>query len=143
MTLNFRIIWIKIAASALLIIPGVMMILAPLVPMFFVAVSAFLDFAFQPLNGLETLSGTTAGLLNAILGGVLLGFGVMIWMVAEHVYRKDVKLGRRLLLAPIVSWFLCDSLGSVIAGAWFNAALNVGIFVLLTIPVLWPNRFAK
>lgn len=139
MTLQFRIVWLKCAAAALLIIPGVMMVLAPITP-FSAAVDMFLDLAFQPFDGAEQVAGTTALLLNAILGGVLVGFGVMIWMVAEHVYRRDMKLGRTLLLAPILSWFICDSAGSVLAGAWFNGILNVGILAFLTLPILLPSK---
>lgn len=139
MTQKFRIIWIKIATAALLIIPGLIMITAPVSP-FSAAVDAFLDLAYQPFNGEEVVSTTAALLLNAILGGVLVGFGIMIWMVADRVYRQDMALGRTLMMIPILSWFVCDSAGSILAGAWFNAILNVGILLSLITPLLWPIK---
>lgn len=142
MGLNARITTLKVAAFALLIGPGLIMITGPISPLMS-WVEAFLDLAYQPLNGLEKVNENAALLLNAILGGVLAGFGVMIWLVADRVYRQDQALGRSLILIPLCCWFLCDSLGSILAGAWFNAVINIAILAAFLLPLILPSSNAK
>ena len=142
MTLSARILFLKIAAGALLIGPGLLMILAPVTPTLGL-VERFLDLAHQPLDGAQAIAGDAAFLLNAILGGVLVGFGLMIWLAAERVYRNDPALGRSLILIPLFGWFISDSLGSVIAGAWFNTVLNTAILAIFIAPLAAPSRNAQ
>lgn len=141
MTLNVRILLIKAAAAGLLIIPGLVMATGPVTP-FMGLVNAFLDLAHQPIDGGQVVADDAARLLNAILGGILVGFGVMIWLVAERVLRTDPALGRGLILVPLLCWFTTDSLGSILAGAWFNAVINVAILVSFLIPLLAGNSKA-
>lgn len=142
MGLNARITALKVAAFALLIGPGLIMIAGPNSPSI-VLVEAFLDLAYQPLDGSQKVVDGASFILNAILGGVLIGFGVMIWMTAERVYRQDPALGRSLILIPLLSWFVCDSAGSIIAGAWFNAVINIAILATFLVPLLLPASDAK
>lgn len=142
MTLSVRILFLKIAAGVLLIGPGLLMILAPVTPTLGL-VERFLDLAHQPLDGAQAIVGDAAFLLNAILGGVLVGFGLMIWLVAERVYRNDPALGRGLILTPLIGWFVCDGLGSVIAGAWFNVVLNTVFLAIFVAPLAAPSRDAR
>ena len=132
-----RISILKAAAFLLLIGPGVMMVVSPIAPTL-VLIEAFLDFAFQPLDGGQKITGGAALLLNAILGGILVGFGALIWLVADRVFRHDQAAGRTILLVSIGSWFVCDSAGSVLAGAWFNAVINIAILAVFLTPLLWP-----
>lgn len=128
MSTSVRITLLKALAFLLLIGPGLLMISAPVTGLGFLT-EMFLDLAHQPYEGSQPITGKSANLLNAILGGVLVGFGVMIWVVAEQVLRKDFALGRKLIFIPLIFWFLSDSLGSVLTGAWFNGVLNTGIFL--------------
>ena len=137
MALNTRIAVLKFAAAALLIVPGAIMIAALISPLMS-WVEAFLDLAHQPLDRGQQVEGDAARLLNAILGGVLIGFGVMIWLVADRVYRQDEGLGRSLIVIPLISWFVFDGAGSVLAGAWFNLVLNTGFLIMFLAPLFWP-----
>lgn len=128
MNLNTRIVILKAAAAALLIGPGLIMVTAPISPLAGM-VDAFLDLAHQPVDGGQQVSDDAGRLLNAILGGVLVGFGAMIWLVSERVYRSDPSLGRSLIMIPLLCWFATDSLGSILAGAWFNAVINAAIIL--------------
>lgn len=139
MALNTRIAFLKFAAAALLIVPGAIMVAALVSPLMS-WVEAFLDLAYLPLDGAQKVADDAALLLNGILGGVLVGFGVMIWLVADRVYRKDEGLGRSLILVPLISWFLFDGAGSVLAGAWFNVVLNTGFLMMFLAPLFWPGN---
>jgi hypothetical protein len=119
MSISARITFLKTLAFVLLIGPGLLMVTAPVTGLGSLT-EMFLDLAHHPYE--------SAHLFNAILGGILVGFGTMIWVVAEHVLRKDFALGRKLIIIPLIRWFVTDSLGSLLTGAWFNAVLNAGIF---------------
>ena len=135
MTISTRVLLLKIFAILLLIGPGLMMILGFKGP-FMPAINGFLDIAHQPYDGQTQVSGQAGFLLNAILGGILIGFGTMIWMVSEHVFRENPDLGRKIILTSLLAWFVTDSLGSVLAGAWFNGVLNTVILICFLVPLL-------
>ena len=134
MSVSKRVGFLKLLAFLLLIGPGFMMILGSKGP-FMPAINAFLDFAHQPYDGLTRVSGEAGFLLNAILGGILIGFGTMIWMVAEHVFRHDLALGRKIILTALLAWFITDSLGSILTGAWFNSVINLVILLSFLTPL--------
>lgn len=94
------------------------------------------DLMFLPFDGQQTLSGSEPRILSAILGGVLVGFGVLQWLVVTKLFTREPALARQILRASIWSWFLVDCSASVIAGAPFNAVMNVPFLLLFVVP-LW------
>jgi len=49
-------------------------------------------------------------------------------------YRSE---SRPALLAGLLAWFICDSLGSVASGFTGNVVVNVLFLVVLGPPILW------
>ncbi|TCL09213.1 hypothetical protein BXY66_1258 [Shimia isoporae] len=96
----------------------------------------FLDLIHLPLDGTQTFSSDSELVLGAISGGLLVGFGVMVHQVTVHVYADNPELGGRMVLRAIFAWFIVDSTGSVLAGAWFNVVLNGAFLALFVVPVL-------
>lgn len=92
------------------------------------------DLVFWPLDGAQRIDTPAARLLAAIAGGVLVGWGVTLWLVTAYVLPSDVSAASSIIRVGILSWFVVDSLGSIAAGAPLNAALNIGFLVLF----LWP-----
>ena len=136
MSLPARIAMLKVLAALLLIGPGLLMVTAPATGLGFLT-ERFLDAAFQPYTGSQPITGRSAALLNAILGGILVGFGAMIWVVAGAVMAADEALGRRLIAVPLACWFVTDSLGSILAGAWMNAVFNAAILSSFAAALFW------
>ncbi len=79
---------------------------------------------------------TAQRLLSAISGGVLTGFGMMIWAITTRLVPRDPALARQLILTGILSWFIVDSTGSVIAGAAMNVVPNIGFLLLFAVPAV-------
>ena len=46
---------------------------------------------------------------------------------------------RCIILTGVIVWFVIDSAGSIVAGAPFNAVMNVGFLLMFEIPILWPK----
>ena len=101
----------------------------------------FLDLAFlSPLGSDHQLDSEAARLWIGISGGLLAGWGATLYLLTTEVYAKDAQTGGRIILVGVVTWFIVDSTGSVVAGAPFNAVLNVSFLLLFTLPVLWTGK---
>lgn len=124
--------------AILLVATGLLMFLALFTPVAAIW-RLFLDLAFLPVDSAQDFATDAARLLTAISGGLLAGLGAMIWIATNRVYAHDPDLGRALILPPILFWFVLDSTGSVLAGAWFNVVLNSGFLVLFALPLLAPT----
>ena len=76
-----------------------------------------------------------ARLLNAVLGGVLAGWSVMMfWMAGGPVARGD-QGARAAFMVSLALWFLLDSIGSIAAGWPGNAVSNGLLFLLFALPL--------
>ncbi len=136
MSLDARVRFLTITVICALIVPGLLMIIDLALPKP-VMMPVFLDFAFQPTDGGQPVETGAARLLAAILAGIAIGFGTLIWQIAAKVFRSDPALGTAILVPGILAWFVTDSLASILAGAWFNAVLNLGFLAVLLFPILW------
>ena len=100
----------------------------------------FLDIAVWPFDSAQNLNTDEAQLLTAISGGMLFGWGMMFWVVTTDVYATNPKLGGKIILISIVSWFIIDSTGSIIAGFGANAVMNIIFLLFFSVPVLMHSR---
>jgi hypothetical protein len=92
------------------------------------------DLLTWPLdNSPETFQGE-AYLLNAVLGGVMIGWGTMMLMLSSEV-EKSTKI-RNTFLASLFSWYITDSVGSGINGVPGNIVLNTTFLIAYLVPLL-------
>lgn len=96
----------------------------------------FVDLAFLPLDGGQSLDSDTATLMTAIGGALLVGFSTLVYLITRDIYNHDPSQGRRLLIPALLAWYIPDSLGSFAAGAWFNVVMNTGFLALFLVPLL-------
>lgn len=92
------------------------------------------DIVFWPFDGQQTLDGQAARALAAIGGGVMVGWGVMMWLVVDRLLPVDPRLARLLLIEATLAWFLVDSTGSFVAGATINVLLNTVLMLAIVLP---------
>lgn len=137
MTLTTRVTALKIATFVLLIAFGPLLAFSTLPPAD-VALQSFLSLAL--LDGAQLhLTEPGGRLITAICGGIVTGFGICLWQVITRVYARDPAAGRAIMLPAILAWFVLDSAGSILAGAWFNAVLNTVFVACFLLPLLWPS----
>jgi len=133
MSLERSAFWLK-SASAIVIGFGLLIAIAA-VPATAAPVQLLLDLIFWPVDGAERATMPETRLAFAISGGVMAGWGILLWQLTDRLYLRDPKLGRSLILNSIGTWFLVDSLGSIAAGAPLNAVFNVGFLLLFVLPL--------
>ena len=100
----------------------------------------FIDLAFWPVDGLPDSPTPESRLLWAIVNGVLIGWGVLLWLITTRLLPSDPPLARTMILTSIWTWFVIDSVGSIAAGAPMNAVFNIGFLLLFVIPLWQPLR---
>ena len=71
---------------------------------------------------------------NAVLGGVMIGWGAMMFLlVSNHVFNENI---RKIVLKSIALWFITDSLGSYAADLPGNIILNSVFMIMFVIPLI-------
>ena len=136
--MNPTVTWLKFA-TAIVIAFGLICLLGSVqatsgVPRFMV------DLAFWPADGAPDNPTPGLRLLWAISGGMLTGWGVLIWQVVTQVYAGNPALGRSMILVSVGTWFVLDGAGSIAAGAPMNAVFNIGFLALYVVPLWRPAR---
>ncbi len=121
------------AASAALIVFGLLIALGSLDatagPLRFLAGLILFD---EPRPMIESAD---AHLLSGILGGVLVGWGLTYWILIDRLLPHQLGLLKAVITVPIVVWFVIDSAGSIAAGGWLNAVLNLGFLAAFLFPI--------
>lgn len=95
-----------------------------------------IDLMFLPFDGQQNLNAQETRILSAILGAVLVGWGVMQWLVATQLFAREPALARQIIWVSLWSWFVVDCAASTFAGAPFNAVMNLPFLLLFIVP-LW------
>jgi len=137
MNQNTTLRWLKLG-SALTIIFGIM-IAAAATPIAAAPTQFLADLIFFPIDGAQDLAAPETRLISAVGGVVMAGWGVLLWMLSTHLFPSDQALAAKLIIASIVTWFVIDSTGSIIAGAPLNAVFNVSFLLIFCVP-LWRYR---
>ena len=91
-----------------------------------------LDLMVWPLDGEQRLAGLEPRLLSAISGGVMVGWGALIYLLAGELMHDHPAIVRRIVLVSLGLWFCVDSLGSFAAGVPASLIGNLmflGLFV--------------
>lgn len=96
----------------------------------------FTDLATWPLDGDPASFDVHHRMFSAISGGLTIGLAtLLLWMANGPLARGDSD-ARKAAITALLAWYSTDSLGSIIAGAPFNMALNTLFLVLLVAPLL-------
>jgi len=137
MNQNTTLRWLKFG-SALTIFFG-LLVAAAATPMGAPPAQFLADLIFFPIDGAQNLLAPETRLMSAIGGGVMAGWGVMLWMLSTRLFPSDQALAAKLIIASIVTWFVIDSTGSILAGAPLNVAFNLSFLLIFCVP-LWRYR---
>ncbi len=134
MTSEQTIMFLKVA-SAIVIAFGLIVALAAY-PATAGLAGFLIDLIYWPVDGAQNLTNLSTRFICAVSGGIMVGWGVLLWLITTRLYPHDPELARTLILWSIGTWFVVDSLGSFVVGAPLNAALNL----LFVFAFYWPLR---
>ena len=60
-------------------------------------------------------------------GGVMVGWGVMMWILVTRLMPREPALARLILIEGTLAWFVVDCLGSFASGGYLNIPLNIAL----------------
>ncbi|PKN76815.1 MAG: hypothetical protein CVU52_03135 [Deltaproteobacteria bacterium HGW-Deltaproteobacteria-10] len=95
------------------------------------------DFLKWPIDGDPAQFDLNTRAVNAVLGGVMVGWGTLMFLLVRNFLNNDFYLVRKLILVSIVAWFVVDSTGSFLAELPGNVLLNVSFLCLFIPPLLF------
>lgn len=95
----------------------------------------FADILIWPYDGNPGELDQITRLLSAIGGGVMVGWGLILWMSVTQVLPRAPEIGRRMILVSILTWFVIDSTGSVLSGVPLNVGGNLLFLAAFLIPL--------
>lgn len=79
--------------------------------------------------------------LFGIIGGTIVGFHLLMIMIAENAFKKKEKWAYYAMWLGLLSWFVIDSSISIYYGAIHNVIMiNIVALVLIGIPLVMTRR---
>lgn len=96
-----------------------------------------------PFDGTPAVFNSDARAINAVLGGTMVGWGMLMYLLAVEHRLQCIPELPQLLLYALSGWFVVDSFGSLIAGLPGNIILNCVFLVLFVPPLMALRQSAK
>lgn len=98
------------------------------------------DILKWPVDGMEGKFSSEARVLNAVCGGMLAGWGAMMYWLANGPISRGDQSAKRAFTISVLIWFTIDSAGSLAAGWPGNVALNCVFLIALLGPLAALHR---
>jgi hypothetical protein len=133
---RFWINWL-LAVSAAVVLFGLALVLAPSAAkqgfslLIYASTSRLDGFGQEPVRYI--------GLAHAVIGGVMVGWGVALFYVTKAFLARGEPAAWNLVALSVGAWFVPDTAYSLASGYWPNAVLNMGFLTLFALP-LWATR---
>jgi len=129
-------IWVNwlLAVSVGVVLFGLALVLAP-----GLARSGFSLLVFGDARRIGTFDPVAiqyVALVHAVLGGVMVGWGVALVLVVRGPFAAADPAGWRIIAFSVLAWFVPDTAYSLWSGFWQNAVLNVVFVLLFAIPLM-------
>lgn len=74
-------------------------------------------------------------LVHAVLGSVMLGWGVALLFVVRGLFARGALEGWKIVAISVATWFVPDTAFSLWSGFWQNALLNAMFIILFAVPL--------
>lgn len=92
------------------------------------------DILNWPLDGIPEGFDVVSRPLNAVLGGVMIGWGVMMYgLLNPEIFCDGIRI---VLLRGLLAWFVTDSIGSLAAEIPGNVILNLAFLGMFLPPLI-------
>ena len=138
MSIHASMTWLRIAC-VVTIVTGILCALASH-PATAGAWLFLFDLLSWPLNGDPAFFAADTRAVNAVLGGTMVGWGVLMFQLATPDHMKNNPALPRMMVVALGAWFVVDSVGSFMAELPGNIVLNVAFMGLFVPPLVAIQR---
>ena len=102
--------------------------------------SLLFDLLDWPLDGRRPRFAGKTSAVNAVAGGVMVGWGTLMHGIVRGPFRRGDTTLATPMLVSVLAWFAVDSTGSFAADLPGNVALNVAFLGLFVPPLVGLRR---
>ena len=134
MSIRVSIVWLKIACI-ITIATGVISAAASHPATDFAWLFLF-DVLKWPIDGNPQAFDSNTRAVNAVLGGTMVGWGVLMYFLVAERLLVTVRTLPRMMLTALCAWFVVDCTGSLLADLPGNIVLNVGFLAMFAAPLV-------
>ena len=138
MSMHTSITWLRLAC-VVTIVTGILCGLASY-PATAGAWLFLFDLLSWPLNRDPAFFAADTRAVNAVLGGTMVGWGVLMFLLATPDHMKNNPALPRMKVVALGAWFVVDSVGSFMAELPGNVVLNVAFLGLFVPPLVAIQR---
>ena len=89
----------------------------------------------QQIATFGTMAAQYIGLVHAVLGAVMFGWGIALLLVVRGPFARGAREGWQIVAVSVAAWFIPDTAFSFWSGFWQNAVLNLVFIFLFAIPL--------
>jgi len=118
------------SSGIVLIAIGIFFAIAAL-PVLHPVLKVFLQIAYWPIHTVPSDLLVPVPLLVAITGGLMVGFGGMLWSLGTYVTPVSPTAAAKVTQITAWSWFCTDSTASILVGAPLNVILNLSFLAVM------------
>ncbi len=79
--------------------------------------------------------------IYAVLGSVIVGWGILISFIAYYPFKAKQKWAWNCIAFGFVTWFLIDSVMSVYFQIYFNLFVNLVFLLLVLLPLIFTRKY--
>ena len=138
MSMHTSITWLRIAC-VVTIVTGILCGLASH-PATAGAWLFLFDVLSWPLDGDPAFFAADTRAVNAVLGGTMVGWGVLMYLLVAPEQMTHNPALPRMMVVALAAWFVIDSVGSLLAELPGNIVLNVAFMALFVPPLVAIQR---
>jgi hypothetical protein len=108
-----------------------------------ILVLAGIVFAFFGLGILPVQRNVLLSWESAIYGAIMMGWGTTLFFLGRIAFRRNDAELMVIMLYGLFIWLVIEALFSAYLGVWFNVGVDIGVFLLFSIPLLSGIRYLK
>lgn len=80
---------------------------------------------------------------SAIYGAIMMGWGTTLFLIGRLAFRRNDLELMKIMLFGIFIWLVIEALFSAYLGVFFNVGVDIAVFVLFSLPLIWSIKYLK
>jgi len=73
---------------------------------------------------------------SALYGAIMTGWGVTLYMLGRVAFRRNDTEIMKAMLYGLFVWLILEAIFSAYLHVWFNVAVDIGVMVLFSFPII-------
>jgi len=80
---------------------------------------------------------------SALYGAIMMGWGVTLLLIGRIAFRRNDRELMKVMLYGLFIWLIVEALFSAYLGVFFNVGVDIGVFLLFSLPLILGIRYLK